>query len=41
MGTQPLYAVGLVKRAVEDGCKKINAVIIDGAQGFVPPMKRR
>jgi ABC-type branched-subunit amino acid transport system substrate-binding protein len=39
MGTQPLYAVGLVKRAVEDGCKKINAVIIDGAQGFVPPMK--
>jgi ABC-type branched-subunit amino acid transport system substrate-binding protein len=39
MGTQPLYAVGLVKRAVEDGCKKINAVIIDGAQGFLPPMK--
>jgi ABC-type branched-subunit amino acid transport system substrate-binding protein len=39
MGTQPLYAVGLVKRAVADGCKKINAVIIDGAQGFVPPMK--
>ena len=39
MGTQPLYAVGLVKRAVEDGCKAINAVIIDGAQGFVPPME--
>jgi ABC-type branched-subunit amino acid transport system substrate-binding protein len=38
MGTQPLYAVALVKRAVADGCKKINAVIIDGAQGFVPPM---
>lgn len=38
MGTQPLYAVGLVKRAVDDGCKKINAVIIDGAQGFLPPM---
>jgi ABC-type branched-subunit amino acid transport system substrate-binding protein len=38
MGTQPLYAVGLVKRAVEDGCKAINAVIIDGAQGFLPPM---
>ncbi|MCW3013071.1 MAG: hypothetical protein JWO02_163 [Solirubrobacterales bacterium] len=39
MGTQPLYAVGLVKRAVQDGCKKINAVIIDGAQGFLPPMQ--
>lgn len=39
MGTQPLYAVGLVSRAVQDGCKKISAVIIDGAQGFLPPMK--
>jgi ABC-type branched-subunit amino acid transport system substrate-binding protein len=39
MGTQPLYAVGLVKRANEDGCQNINAVIIDGAQGFIPPMK--
>jgi ABC-type branched-subunit amino acid transport system substrate-binding protein len=38
MGTQPLYAVGLVKRAVQDGCKHINAVIIDGAQGFEPVM---
>jgi branched-chain amino acid transport system substrate-binding protein len=38
MGTQPLYAVGLVKRAVQDGCKNINAVIIDGAQGFEPVM---
>jgi ABC-type branched-subunit amino acid transport system substrate-binding protein len=38
MGTQPLYAVGLVKRAVADGCKHINAVIIDGAQGFEAPM---
>jgi branched-chain amino acid transport system substrate-binding protein len=38
MGTQPLYGVGLVKRAVQDGCKKINAVIIDGAQGFETPM---
>ena len=25
-----MYAVGAVKRAVDDGCKKINAVIIDG-----------
>jgi ABC-type branched-subunit amino acid transport system substrate-binding protein len=39
MGTQPLYAVGLVKRAVEDNCKAINAVIIDGAQGFLPVME--
>jgi ABC-type branched-subunit amino acid transport system substrate-binding protein len=38
MGTQPLYAVGLVKHAVADGCKHINAVIIDGAQGFEPVM---
>ena len=38
MGTQPLYAVGLVKRAVADNCKHINAVIIDGAQGFEPAM---
>ena len=38
MGTQPLYSVGLVKRAVADGCKAINAVIIDGAQGFLPAM---
>jgi branched-chain amino acid transport system substrate-binding protein len=38
MGTQPLYSVGLVKRAVADGCKNINAVIIDGAQGFLPAM---
>jgi ABC-type branched-subunit amino acid transport system substrate-binding protein len=38
MGTQPLYAVGLVKRAVADHCKHINDVIIDGAQGFEPAM---
>ena len=39
IGNQPMYAVGSVKRAVEDGCKNINAVIIDGAQIFVPPME--
>jgi len=39
MGNQPLYAVGAVKRMNEDGCKKMNAVIIDGAQGFLPPME--
>jgi branched-chain amino acid transport system substrate-binding protein len=39
VGNQPMYAVGAVKRAVEDGCKNINAVIIDGAQVFQPPMQ--
>ena len=39
IGNQPMYGVGQVKRAVEDGCKKINAVVIDGAQIFVPPME--
>ena len=39
IGNQPMYAVGAVKRAVDDGCKAINAVIIDGAQIFIPPME--
>src|SRR5262249_12117306 len=39
IGTQPMYAVGAAKKAVDDGCKKINAVIIDGAQIFIPPMQ--
>ncbi len=39
IGNQPMYAVGMVKRAVDDGCKQINAVIIDGAQIFIPPME--
>ena len=39
IGNQPMYAVGAVKQAVEDGCKNINAVIIDGAQIFIPPME--
>ena len=39
IGNQPMYAVGAVKRAVEDGCENINAVIIDGAQIFIPPME--
>ncbi|MFZ9628380.1 MAG: ABC transporter substrate-binding protein [Ilumatobacteraceae bacterium] len=39
IGNQPMYAVGAVKRAVEDGCENINAVIIDGAQVFLPPME--
>ncbi len=39
IGNQPMYAVGAVKKAVDDGCESINAVIIDGAQIFIPPME--
>jgi len=39
IGNQPMYAVGGVKRAIDDGCQSINAVIIDGAQIFIPPME--
>ena len=39
IGNQPMYAVGAVKRAVDDGCKNINAVIIGGAEIFIPPME--
>ncbi len=39
IGNQPMYAVGAVKKAVDDGCQAINAVIIDGAQIFIPPME--
>ena len=38
---QPLYATGFAKRAVDDGCQKINAVIIDGAQPYIPLMAGR
>jgi ABC-type branched-subunit amino acid transport system substrate-binding protein len=37
-GNQPLYAVGLVARAVQDGCKKMVGVIIQGAEIFEPFM---
>jgi ABC-type branched-subunit amino acid transport system substrate-binding protein len=37
-GNQPLYAVGLVSRAVKDGCKKMVGVIIQGAEIFEPFM---
>lgn len=39
MGNQPLYGVGLVKKAVEDGCEAINGVIIEGAEAFEPLME--
>lgn len=36
----PLYGAGDVARAVEDGCKNINAVIVQGAEStFEPGMK--
>jgi ABC-type branched-subunit amino acid transport system substrate-binding protein len=39
MGNQPLYGVGLVKRAVADGCKHMVGVIIEGAEAFEPLME--
>lgn len=40
IGNQPMYAVGEVKRANEDGCETINAVITEGAAAiFQPPME--
>jgi ABC-type branched-subunit amino acid transport system substrate-binding protein len=38
MGNQPLYAVGAVQRAVQDGCKHMTGVIIQGAESFEPLM---
>ena len=38
LGNQPLYAVGLVSRAKQDGCKNIVGVIIQGAEAFEPLM---
>ena len=40
IGNQPMYAVGAVKRAIDDGCQNINTVIIEGADAiFLPPME--
>jgi branched-chain amino acid transport system substrate-binding protein len=40
IGNQPMYSVGEVKRAVEDGCESINAVIAEGADAiFRTPME--
>ena len=39
IGNQPMYAVGAIKKAVDDGCSNINAVIIEGAEIFLPPME--
>ena len=39
MGNQPLYGVGLVKKAVADGCQHMVGVIIEGAEAFEPLME--
>jgi ABC-type branched-subunit amino acid transport system substrate-binding protein len=39
MGNQPLYGVGLVHKAVEQGCKHMVGVIIEGAEAFEPLME--
>ncbi|MEQ9163491.1 MAG: ABC transporter substrate-binding protein, partial [Ilumatobacter fluminis] len=40
IGNQPMYAVGAVRQAVEDGCQNINAVIAEGADAiFRTPME--
>jgi branched-chain amino acid transport system substrate-binding protein len=38
LGNQPLYAVGMVQRAKQDGCKHVVGVIIQGAESFEPLM---
>jgi ABC-type branched-subunit amino acid transport system substrate-binding protein len=36
LGSQPVWSAGLLARAVHDGCKKINAVVVEGAEAFDP-----
>jgi branched-chain amino acid transport system substrate-binding protein len=38
LGNQPLYAVGMVQKAVQQGCKHMVGVIIQGAETFEPLM---
>jgi branched-chain amino acid transport system substrate-binding protein len=38
LGNQPLYSVGMVQRALKDGCKHMVGVIITGAESFEPLM---
>lgn len=39
IGNQPLWTVGIVKKAAEDGCKSMNAVLVEGAEAFEPLME--
>ena len=36
LGSQPVWSAGLLARAVHDGCEKINAVVVEGAEAFDP-----
>ena len=36
IGNAPTWSAGLVNRAVEEGCKHINAVLVEGAESFEP-----
>jgi ABC-type branched-subunit amino acid transport system substrate-binding protein len=36
IGNAPTWAAGLVNRAVEEGCKHINSVLVEGAESFEP-----
>ena len=36
IGNAPVWAAGLVKRAVEDECQHINSVLVEGAEAFEP-----
>jgi ABC-type branched-subunit amino acid transport system substrate-binding protein len=36
LGSQPVWSSGLLARAVHDGCQKINAVVVEGAEAFDP-----
>ena len=38
LGSIQMYGVGMVKKAVDDGCMKIKGLIIEGAESFWPPM---
>ncbi len=38
-GSIQMYGVGMVKKAVEDGCTNIKGLIIEGAESFWPPMQ--
>lgn len=39
VGSSLMYAAGFAKKAVDDGCQKINGVVIDGAQPYIPIME--
>jgi branched-chain amino acid transport system substrate-binding protein len=38
LGSQPAYGAGLIAKADEEGCKSINAVIVEGAETVFQPV---